>query len=163
MTSGPITALANGVDGGNGVFFYGAGGGFPNLTWNSTNYWVDVVYSATGPADTTAPTISSRTPAASATGVAVSSTVTATFSEAFQSGTISMILKDASNNTIAGTVNYNSATLTATFTPTSVLPVNTVYTMTVSGTKDTAGNTMTSASWSFTTVAGMKPFSSAAE
>ena len=42
--SGPLTALANGVDGGNGVYRYGSTSGFPNQTWNSTNYWVDVVF-----------------------------------------------------------------------------------------------------------------------
>ena len=40
----PLHALANGVSGGNGVFRYGASSVFPNQTWNSTNYWVDVVF-----------------------------------------------------------------------------------------------------------------------
>jgi hypothetical protein len=40
----PLRALASGESGGNGVFLYGAGG-FPNQTWNATNYWVDVVFS----------------------------------------------------------------------------------------------------------------------
>ena len=39
----PLQALANGADGPNGVYLYGAGG-FPNQTWNSCNYWVDVVF-----------------------------------------------------------------------------------------------------------------------
>jgi hypothetical protein len=43
VESGPLTALANGEDGGNGVYRYGSSG-FPNQTWNSTNYWVDVVF-----------------------------------------------------------------------------------------------------------------------
>lgn len=42
----PLHALANGVDGGNGVYVYGSGGGYPNNTYNSTNYWVDVVFTA---------------------------------------------------------------------------------------------------------------------
>ena len=40
----PLHALANGVDGGNGVYRYGAGGGFPTSTFAASNYWVDVVY-----------------------------------------------------------------------------------------------------------------------
>lgn len=44
FASGVLTALADGADGGNGVFFYGAAGGFPNQTYNSSNYWVDVVW-----------------------------------------------------------------------------------------------------------------------
>jgi mono/diheme cytochrome c family protein len=44
----PLRALANGTDGGNGVFRYGVGGGFPNQTFRSTNYWVDVVFATEG-------------------------------------------------------------------------------------------------------------------
>ena len=39
-TVGPLTAAA----GNNGLFRYGAGGGFPNGSWNSTNYFVDVLF-----------------------------------------------------------------------------------------------------------------------
>ena len=46
-SSGPLTALASGTDGGNGVYRYGAGGGFPTDTWNDANYWVDVVFRTT--------------------------------------------------------------------------------------------------------------------
>jgi len=42
----PLHALANGVDGGDGTFVYGAAGGFPTSTSNSTNYWVDVIYAS---------------------------------------------------------------------------------------------------------------------
>ncbi len=41
--NGPLTALADGAGGGNGVYLYGAGG-FPTQTYNATNYWVDVVF-----------------------------------------------------------------------------------------------------------------------
>ena len=44
----PLHALANGVSGGNGVYAYGASSVFPNQTWNAANYWVDVVFQATG-------------------------------------------------------------------------------------------------------------------
>ncbi len=40
----PLHALANGVSGGNGVYAYGSTSTFPNLTWNMTNYWVDVSF-----------------------------------------------------------------------------------------------------------------------
>jgi methionine-rich copper-binding protein CopC len=40
VTNGPLSAPASG----NGVFRYGAGGGFPTSTYNSANYWVDVVF-----------------------------------------------------------------------------------------------------------------------
>ena len=47
----PIHALQDGVDGPNGVYHYGTGGGFPTDSYNATNYWVDVIFSVpTGPA-----------------------------------------------------------------------------------------------------------------
>jgi hypothetical protein len=43
--NGPLTALSSGESGGNGVYRYGAGGGFPSQTYNAANYWADVVFS----------------------------------------------------------------------------------------------------------------------
>jgi methionine-rich copper-binding protein CopC len=103
--------------------------------------------------DTTPPTVTGQTPAPGATGVSIGATVTVTFGESVQSGTISLVLKDAANNTIPGTLTYNDTTRTATFTPTSTLSPSTTYTATVSGAKDPSGNTMTApVAWSFTTV-----------
>ncbi|MGW0230857.1 DUF4082 domain-containing protein [Actinopolymorpha singaporensis] len=42
-TRGPLTALKNGTDGSNGVYRYGASG-YPNDSYRSSNYWVDVVF-----------------------------------------------------------------------------------------------------------------------
>src|SRR3954453_12227999 len=42
-TRGPLTALANGTDGANGVYRYGASG-FPSSSYRSSNYWVDTVF-----------------------------------------------------------------------------------------------------------------------
>ncbi len=44
VTSGPLSALANGQDGGNGVYLYSAVSAFPTSTFSATNYWVDVVF-----------------------------------------------------------------------------------------------------------------------
>jgi methionine-rich copper-binding protein CopC len=151
VTSGHLTALANGVDGGNGLFVY-PGGRFPNGTYQAANYWVDVVFALTAQ-DTTPPTVASQTPASGATAVPTTSTVTATFSEPVQASTISFVLTDAARNAVPASVTYNSSTLTATLTPTTALQNNTTYTATVSGANDTAGNTMTSTSWSFSTPA----------
>ena len=41
----PLHALANGLDGPNGVYRYGSGGGFPTSSFAASNYWVDVVFS----------------------------------------------------------------------------------------------------------------------
>ncbi|MFI7706010.1 DUF4082 domain-containing protein [Nonomuraea sp. NPDC049480] len=44
FANGPLTALANGAGGGNGVYTYGAGNTFPSSTFNASNYWVDVAF-----------------------------------------------------------------------------------------------------------------------
>jgi methionine-rich copper-binding protein CopC len=154
-TNGPLTALQNGLDGANGVYLYGAGG-FPTTTFQSSNYWVDVVFQ-TSAADTTPPTIMARTPAVGASGVPVTTSVTATFSEAVQESTIAVDVRDPSNNSVAGVKSYDAASRTVTFTPSSQLAASTTYTANVSGAKDIAGNTMAPVSWSFTTAAPPPP------
>jgi hypothetical protein len=46
-TNNPLTALQTGVDGGNGVFLEGLGGGFPTTTVNGGNYWSDIIFQVT--------------------------------------------------------------------------------------------------------------------
>ncbi len=43
----PLHALSNGASGGNGVYNYSSTPTFPNSTYNSSNYWVDVVFNTT--------------------------------------------------------------------------------------------------------------------
>ena len=40
----PLHALSSPASGGNGVYTYGPSGSFPLTSFNSTNYWVDVVF-----------------------------------------------------------------------------------------------------------------------
>ena len=90
-TRGPLTALQNGTDGGNGVYRYTATAStFPDQTFGSENYWVDVVFED-GP-DSTRPTVTARTPAPGAAGVGLGSDVTATFSEPVQQSTLGLEL-----------------------------------------------------------------------
>ena len=75
MTSGPLTALASGVDGLNGVYVYGASSAFPTQSYQATNYWVDVVFM---PTTTTTFTITGAlTPGASGSGATVTLSGTA--------------------------------------------------------------------------------------
>ena len=114
-------------------------------------------------ADITPPTVTSVTPVNGATGVLVSTTITAIFNEAMNAATISgstIELRNASNVLIASTVSYNVTTRTATLTPSIVLANSTVYTAKVisgaSGVKDAAGNALAvDYSWSFTTGAAV--------
>jgi methionine-rich copper-binding protein CopC len=153
VTTGPLTALRSGIDGGNGVFRYGATGGVPTTSHQSTNYWVDVVYNNALPIDDTAPTIvpASRKPADET--VHQGTNVTATFSERVAGDTISMVLRDASNNVVDGVVSYNELTRAVTFDPTGPLAANSTFTVTIEGAADNAGNVMDGVSWSFTVAA----------
>ena len=48
-SNGPLTALEEGVDGSNGLYQYGAASAFPDQSYNSGNYWVDVLFIDTVP------------------------------------------------------------------------------------------------------------------
>ena len=148
VDNAPLHAIQNGVDGGNGVYRYGSGGGFPGSSYSSANYWVDVVFS---PSSGTGPAVTAETPASGAAGVALGSTVTATFNESVQASTISFTLKDSFGNAVAAAVSYNDTTHTATLTPNAPLAGETTYTATLSGAADSSGALMTPTTWSFTT------------
>jgi hypothetical protein len=103
--------------------------------------------------DVTPPTVLSVLPANNATAIATSIHPAVTFSEAMNSTTINttnFTLKQGST-AVTGTVAYSGTT--ATFTPSSALVANTIYTGTItSGVKDVAGNALASTyTWSFTT------------
>jgi Domain of unknown function (DUF4082)/Bacterial Ig-like domain/Bacterial Ig domain len=153
----PLHALQAGVDGSNGV--YRTGTGFPTLDFRSANYWMDVVFAPSGPPppDTTPPTVTATTPAAGATGVPATTTVTATFSEPVQAGTIMLVLRDPGGTAVPGSLGYDAAAQRATFTPAAALAASTTYTATVSGATDLSGNVMAPVSWSFTTAAATPP------
>jgi methionine-rich copper-binding protein CopC len=155
VDSAPLHApVSGGAYGVNGVYAYSTGNVFPTATYANANYYVDVVFSPGGTADTTPPSVTGQTPASGATSVAVTSRPTVTFSESVQAGTISFVLKDANNNTVAASVSYNDTTHTVTLTPTASLSTSATYTLKISGAKDQAGNVMSApVSWTFTTAA----------
>ncbi len=104
-----------------------------------------------------APSVTSFTPTTGATGVALSTPVTATFNEAVQSGSIVFALKNGSN-TVATNFSYNSTTHVATWAPVSALANSTTYTATISAATDPVGDPMSGpVTWSFTTVAQPAP------
>jgi glucose/arabinose dehydrogenase len=154
VVNGPVRALADAEDkGGNGVFRFSTSPVFPNYGNQASNFWVDVIFSI----DVTPPIVSSVTPANDNTGVIVSPTVIANFSEKIDSSTVTSSafqLKDSSNNIIAAAVSVVSDQII--LTPLSPLALGTVYTATItggtSGVKDLAGNALAGDySWSFTT------------
>ena len=67
VVNGFLRGLANGEDGGNGVYNYAASPVFPNNTSGSSNYYADVIFTSS---DNVAPEVTSVTPLNNATGVA---------------------------------------------------------------------------------------------
>lgn len=104
--------------------------------------------------DTTPPTIGSTSPVRGATGVAINSAITVTFSEMIDVSSIttaSFMVSD-NNGSIMGVITYDGTV--AKFTPLNNLSYSTTYTATITtGVKDLAGNTLVSPyTWSFTTI-----------
>ncbi|MFC0489102.1 DUF4082 domain-containing protein [Sinomonas atrocyanea] len=147
----PVFGLASGSSGGNGVYAYGSGSTFPTGTYNATNYWVDAVFNPGAPA---APVVLTTSPAQGATGVPVTSAVSATFDQAVDTSSATFTVTPSGGSAVGGTVGNLSATGTYTFTPSAALAGSTTYTATVSGVKSSTGQVMPSPfSWSFTTAA----------
>jgi uncharacterized protein DUF4082 len=82
-TNGPLTAPSTSAAGGNGVYAYGKGGIFPASTYQSSNYWVDLLFlpsQAASPSDalTPPPTIDAK--ASRDQGTASATVITPVFS-----------------------------------------------------------------------------------
>ncbi|PNH86208.1 hypothetical protein CXZ05_02510 [Arthrobacter sp. AFG20] len=123
----------------------------------TSRYWhyYDSTGGGGGTADTTAPTVTATSPA---TGAAVTTNVTGTFSEAMTSSTVtpSTFTLTSGATTVGAAVTYSGGV--ATLDPTADLAANTTYTATIkggaSGVKDAAGNAMAAdKTWQFTTAA----------
>jgi hypothetical protein len=138
----PLTAPA----GGNGVYRFGSG--FPTQTFNSTNYWVDVVVGTDG-VDTTPPTVTGTTPAAGATDVPTDADVAATFSEEVDPESVRFEVWTGGGPPVVGTTVTDGAT--STFVADELLAADSAYTVTLRAT-DRIGNPLSPArTWSFTT------------
>ena len=147
----PLTALADGTDGVNGVFSYSSSPTFPVDTYKKGNYWVDVLFSGVIPAaDLIPPVIAATNPPAGATDFPTTKGINVFFSEVLDPASVngnSVFLQNGTS-TVASTVTYNTGELSAVLTPSAPLASGTIYTLTVKGgtgtnkIKDIAGNAM---------------------
>jgi thermitase len=107
------------------------------------------------PSDTTAPTVSSRSPSSGQTGVRRATNVKATFSEAMNKATLTpstfTLVKSGSTTPVAATVTLSSDGKTATLDPSARLAKGTTYNAKIEGAKDLAGNPLATTTWSFKT------------
>jgi WD40 repeat protein len=158
----PLHALSENASGGNGVYRYSSTPIFPDSSYQSSNYWVDVLFTTSTPAQIP-PTVSSITPINTTTGISTGTTIKANFSKAMNLATISTStfeLRDSNNTLVASTVTYDTTSNKATLSPNAVLAANTNYTATIkggsSGVKDQAGNSLNQDyTCSFTTGSGI--------
>ncbi|HKN97898.1 MAG TPA: DUF4082 domain-containing protein [Pseudonocardiaceae bacterium] len=150
-TYNQLHAIADGVDGGNGVYSYGATRTFPANTYNANNYWVDVLWQPGANGDSTPPTVAGTSPASGATGTGLTATVTATMSEAVDPSTATFTLSDSGGAKLTGTTTLAADQKTLVFTPSAALAPDMTYTASVQ-VADVNGNLMsTPTTWSFTT------------
>ncbi|MBB4967152.1 DUF4082 domain-containing protein [Saccharothrix violaceirubra] len=148
VTAEPLTAPKTSDLTLNGVFQ--PGGGFPQMSHQGNNYWVDVVY--TPSADTTPPVSSGHTPLTDATDVSRTTQVTATFDEAVDPVNTQFTVTDRGGARIGGSVARSADKMTLTWTSNAPLTAATQYNVRVLA-ADLGGNLMTSAlEWKFTTV-----------
>ena len=109
-----------------------------------------------GTLDGTAPTVVALSPPGGSTGLPVNTRVTAVMSEAIDATSVSnasIQLTPAA----PGTVTLAGDRVTLIFVPTTNLSPSTSYAVLVTGLRDTAGNTMAAANFSFTTGASGTP------
>jgi hypothetical protein len=103
------------------------------------------------------PTVTTKSPAASSTGVSRTANVTAVFSEpVLHVTTATFTLKPNNGGTaVTATVTYDATSRLATLDPSATLAARTKYSATLTaGVTDTVGNPLTPTSWTFTTGAG---------
>src|SRR5205814_1429899 len=110
-----------------------------------------------------APDVTAKSPAASATGVAAGTSVSATFAGPLDGASVTSssftLTADGATAPVDATVSYDSGSSTATLTPSSPLTAGATYKATLDATvKGRDGTPLGGAfSWSFTTLGGTPP------
>jgi len=119
--------------------------GIKDLSGN-TMFATTWTFTTGGAADTIPPAVTAVAPASGATRVSATTVVAVTFSESVDPTTLAAGIQVAAGAAqVAGSVTCDAANRLATFTPSAALASQTLYTITVAGVKDLAGNTMTAA------------------
>ena len=93
--------------------------------------------------------MTSRVPVVNARSISQTANISATFSEPVINVTASSFSLRSQTATVAAAVTYASGANVATLNPSSTLAADTLYTVTVTGVRDIAGNVIAGTSWSF--------------
>jgi hypothetical protein len=113
--------------------------------------------------DAIAPTVSSTNPLSGAIGVGIDASVNATFDKAMDPATlnpVSFTVTGPGSTVVTGQVTYDVPDSIVTFTPNIPLAADTLFTATINGASDLAGNSLPTYVWTFNTGAtatGLSP------
>ncbi|RPF26092.1 DUF4082 domain-containing protein [Georgenia muralis] len=129
---------------------YAAPGQFPSSSYNSSHYYVDVVFNTV---DDTPLAIGSQSPLPGSSSVPWGTAVSAVMSKPVDTTSVAMTLHAADGTPVTGTTTYDSTTRTAAFTPDQPLATTTDYTAEVSATDPRGVGIEGATSWTFTTAA----------
>lgn len=151
---GKDTAGAVAPDGAYRWRLVGAVDGLPLVDYDGSTSGLSGTVAVSG--SSAAPTVTARTPAANATGVAVAGNLTATFSEPVVGvSTTTFVVRNSAGTVIPAAVSYNATTRAATLNPTASLPPDARYTATLTGgsaaIRNAKGIALATQSWAFTT------------
>ena len=146
VVNNPLRSVAPG-----GVYTYA--NGFPDQTYMSTSYLVDVLFT---PASNDAPTVTAVSPAAGATGVPAGTAVTSTFGSAIDPTTLTLTVTSPSGQLVGGQLAYDAPSRTATFTTAGPLADGTTYKAVVNANAPSGTAMASPRTWSFT-VADTQP------
>lgn len=130
--------------------------GVADLAGNTLASVFTSTFATAAASDVSAPVVSAVGPTNGATGVALGTSVSITFNEALNAGTVSSasVTLSGPSGVVASNVGCNSGCTVVTLTPSAPLTGNTAYAVTVATTvADVAGNTLAAAfTSSFTTL-----------
>ena len=113
-----------------GLYTYGSDTQ-PTSTYQASNYYVDAIFTPGAAASGTL-SVTTRTPADTATGVSVSSAVTGTFNGAIDQGTLQFTVTGPGGTPVAGSVSYDTSSNIATFQPSAALNYGALYSVSLS-------------------------------
>lgn len=147
VDNAPLHAPSSAAAGGNGVFAYGATSVFPAQTWNSANYWVDVVFTPGAPPTVTSVTVAPANPSVTVGGTR-QFTATATYSDGGTADVTAQATWTSSNPAVAtvstgglaSSVAVGTTTIGAAYASTSGSTVLTVQPTTLAITTTTLPN-----------------------
>jgi Domain of unknown function (DUF4082)/Cadherin-like domain len=118
ITNSPLTAPSSASSGGNGVYVYGSTSAFPSSSFNASNYWVDVIFVASGSLSSQPPVANNDSGFVVAKNGSLGIAASALLANDTDANLYTLTVTGVSNP-VNGTVSYNTTSQTVTFTPTA--------------------------------------------